>query len=163
MEQSGKDALRLTKELHTLLKQNQKSGNADDVDWKKLLELAVEANRAARSLRRHAQDDAVRAQVRENVLREAVRDELIDREANAARVAAKQTAMLEQASGTSEVSVFEKAQAVVRQVEAAVATLAPYQTEILPGVAVLFNESKEGASDAGGASGASEEVEQEEE
>jgi len=99
METHVKKALNATKLLHKRLCELEKaSGSAtynDGINWKPLKKLAVDANKEIQAMRRHASDEAMRADVRENILREAVRDDLIDREANAARVLDKQRTALE--------------------------------------------------------------------
>ena len=57
--------------------------------------LAAKSNKAVQAMQRLAGDQVVRADVRESILREALRDELIDREANAARVLDRQRTLAE--------------------------------------------------------------------
>ena len=84
--------------------------------------LSVRLARDARSC------DAVRADVRENILREAVRDELIDREANAARVLDKQRTLFE-GRDSAALTAFDRANQLVASVEASVASLCPHQLQ----------------------------------
>ena len=102
MKQHTKVALTATKTLHKRLRELEEAPHVvidgdpfPKVDYQSLKKLAADANKAIVAMQRHASDDAVRADVRENILREAVRDELIDREANAARVHDRQRALFE--------------------------------------------------------------------
>jgi hypothetical protein len=142
MDKYAKAALSATKNLHKRLRDLEESplvimdGEAfPKVDYQALKKLAADANKAIQAMQRHASDDSVRADVRENILREAVRDELIDREANAARVLDRQRALLE-GKGES-LSAFDKASQAVASVEASVASLCPHQLQRAPGVTVL--------------------------
>ena len=139
MEKHAKAALSATKNLHKRLREwEDKSAHAefnDGIDWEPLKKLAADANKAIQAMQRHASDDAVRADVRENILREAVRDELIDREANAARVLDRQRTLAETQHGG--VAVFERSIASARAVEAAVGALCPHHVSMTPGAAVL--------------------------
>jgi hypothetical protein len=131
MDKHAKVALSATKNLHKRLRELEEESlrktHNDHIDFKELKKLAAGANKAIQAMQRHASDDAVRADVRENILREAVRDELIDREANAARVHDKQRAL----------SALEKANQTVAGVEASLASLCPHQLQRAPGVSVL--------------------------
>ena len=138
MENHAARALTTTKALHKRLRELEdesfRKTHNDEIDWKPLKKLAADANKAVQAMQKHAQDEATRADVRENVLREAVRDELIDREANAARVVEKQRAFLE---GQGQLGAYDKALTTANAVEACVAQLCPHQTQRAPGVAQL--------------------------
>ena len=86
MDKHAKAALSATKNLHKRIQDlEDEMGETDRCypNFKELKKLAADANKAIQAMQRHASDDAVRADVRENILREAVRDELIDRAAKA--------------------------------------------------------------------------------
>ena len=142
MDKHAKKALSATKELHRRLREAMEGADLVGVhgpskeEFKKLKTLAADANKAVQAMQRHASDDAVRADVRENVLREAVRDELIDREANAARILDKQRAIFEGRDATS-LAAFDRANQTVASVEASVASLCPHQLQRATGVSVL--------------------------
>jgi hypothetical protein len=140
MDKHAKVALSATKNLHKRLRELEEESlrktHNDHIDFKELKKLAAGANKAIQAMQRHASDDAVRADVRENILREAVRDELIDREANAARVHDKQRAMFEGRDSVA-LSALEKANQTVAGVEASLASLCPHQLQRAPGVSVL--------------------------
>ena len=143
MDKHAKAALSATKNLHKRLRDLEESPHVvidgdpfPKVDYQALKKLAADANRAIQAMQRHASDDAVRADVRENILREAVRDELIDREANAARVHDKQRAMFE-GRDSAALSALEKANHTVAGVEASLASLCTHQLQRAPGVSVL--------------------------
>jgi hypothetical protein len=140
MDKHTKKALSATKALHKRLREQEEESlrktHNDHIDWEPLKKLAADANKAIQAMQRHASDDAVRADVRENILREAVRDELIDREANAARVQDKQRTLFEGRDAAA-LSAFDRANQQVATVEASIAALCPHQLQRAPGVSVL--------------------------
>ena len=151
METHANKALAATRALHKRVREMEEpTEDSPPEDYKLLKKLASDANRAVHAMLRHAQDEQVRANVRENVLREAVRDELIDREANAARVIERQKFLLEQ-QGSQHAQAFERATATARNLAAAVAKLHACQLSLSPGVALLAND---GASEAAAAAAA---------
>ena len=103
MDAQAKVALNATKALHKRLRQCEEAQElgalevspGSYIDWVALKKLAADANRAVQAMQRLARDQAVQSDVREGILREAVRDELIDREANAARVLDRQRLLAE--------------------------------------------------------------------
>jgi len=143
MDAQAKLALNATKALHKRLREAEEHEGVGALeispssyfDWAALKKLAADANRAVQAMQRLARDEAVRADVRQGILREAVRDELIDREANAARVLDRQRTLAEmQHDG---VAVLERSIASARAVEAAVGSLCPHHVSMASGVAVL--------------------------
>tara|TARA_Y100000389_G_scaffold71280_1_gene68003 strand:+ start:2001 stop:2447 length:447 start_codon:yes stop_codon:yes gene_type:complete len=144
MNEHTKKALSATKNLHKRLREweerEAESDSPPSVDYTELKKLAADANKAVQAMQRHASDDAVRANVRENILREAVRDELIDREANAARILEKQRAFFEgKDAGT--LKALERVNQTVANVEASIASLCPHQLQRAAGVSVLAEEA----------------------
>ena len=143
MDKHTKAALSATKNLHKRLRELEDCSETatfnDHIDWEPLKKLAADANKAVQAMRRYASDDAVRADVRENMLREAVRDELIDREANAARVYDKQRSLFE-GRDSAALSAFDRANQTVASVEASIASLCPHQLQRAPGVSVLAEQ-----------------------
>ena len=143
MDEQAKLALNATKALHKRLRnaeEAQKRGALElspgnYMDWVALKKLAADANRAVQAMQRIARYQAVGSDVREGILREAVRDELIDREANAARVLDRQR-QLAQGRDDAE-TVFERARSTAMQVEANIGALCPHRAPCAPGVAVL--------------------------
>ena len=145
MQEQSKAALGATKKLWQGLNLlqvaavNEPGADADAAaaPWLELKALASKANKAVQVMQRLARDEAVRADVREGILREAVRDELIDREANAARVLDRQRALAEtQREGTV---ILDRALASARGIDQAIGGLCPHQTQMAPGVALLAN------------------------
>ena len=142
MDGHAKAALTATKRLYKHLHECQEAqaigaleiSPGNFVDWTALKTLAADANKAVQALRKHAASEALRADVREAILREAIHHELIDREANAARVLDKQRAINE---GTRGEAAFERAQQAATAIEQSIATLCPHQTAHSPGVALL--------------------------
>ena len=86
-------------------------------------------------MQRLAQDQVAQSDVREGILREAMRDELIDREANAARVLDRQRTLAETRNNGA--AVFERSITSAQNIENAIGALCPHQTRIAPGVAAL--------------------------
>ena len=137
MDKYAKEALGSTKELHKRvrdLEQEDKETDRCNPNFKELKKLASDANKAIQAMQRLARDEALRADVRHSILREAVRDELIDREANAARVAERVRLV-----GDTEksASVWERGNQLAAVVEASIASLCPHQTRHGAGVALL--------------------------
>jgi len=143
MDAQTKVALDATKTLHKRLRDMEDENNCHDghlyptIDFPSLKKYAADANKAIQAMQRVAKDEALRADVRENVLREAVRDELIDREANAARIQDRQRLLLEQAGATETLSAFDRAATSANSVENSIAALCPHQTRVAVGVVVL--------------------------
>ena len=134
MEEQARLALNATKTLHRRLAEIQ----CQPQEQAELRALARSANKAVQAMQKLARDEAVRADVRHDILREAVRDELIDREANAARVLDRQRMLAEaQHDGAR---VLDRSLASARNIENALGALCPYQMRVAPGVAVLANE-----------------------
>ena len=133
MEEQAKLALGATKTLWKKLDQLEREGG----ETTNLKELASKANKAVQAIQRLARDEAVCADVRLNIMREAVRDELIDREANAARILDRQRTLTEsQREGSA---ILERSLTSARGIEAAIGALCPHQAHAAPGVAVLAN------------------------
>lgn len=142
MESHTKKALSATRALHKRLREleitdhSESAKSKDNIDWKALRQLAADANRAVQAMQRHASHEALCADVRANILREAVRDELIDREANAARVQERQRSIFE-GQEPDALSALDKASQLVAVVESSIASLCPHRLQRAPGVSVL--------------------------
>jgi hypothetical protein len=133
MHAQAKVALDCTKALHRRL--GKLDAEADPDEIVALRVLACKANKAVQAVQRIASMQVAQSDVRESILREAVREELIDREANAARVLDRQRLMSECKGGAT--SVFERAFAMAQQIEANVGTLCPHQVLRAPGISEL--------------------------
>ena len=131
MDAHAKAALDATK---ALWKRLGKTGLSVD-ERSELKALAAKANKAVQAMQRLAGDQVVRADVRESILREALRDELIDREANAARVLDRQRLLSEGRQDAG--AVFERALLTAQQIESNIGALCPHQAPCASGVAVL--------------------------
>ena len=147
MDAHAKTALNATKALHKRLRELDRDNIESDghlyptVNFPALKKLAAEANRAIQAMQRHASDEVVRADVRENLLREAVRDELIDREANAARVLDRQRTLMGVGTGGL-AAVHERALQSAGQIGASIDGLCPYASlRRAPGVDRLARRS----------------------
>jgi hypothetical protein len=145
MDAQAKVALNATKALHKRMRDAEsaegigalETSPANFFDWQALKKLAADANRAVQAMQRIASDQAVQSDVRESILRGAVHDELIDREANAARVLDRQRLLAEGRDGAG--AVFERALTAAQQIEANIGALCPHQAPCAPGVALLAN------------------------
>tara|TARA_B110000902_G_scaffold1636_1_gene1750 strand:- start:195 stop:650 length:456 start_codon:yes stop_codon:yes gene_type:complete len=143
VDTKAKLALNATKKLHTKLSELEEWQGVGvlecsmALDWAALKKLAADANRAVQAMQRLAHVEARRAEVSQGILREAVRDELIDREANAARVLDRQRALAE--SQHCATVVFDRSLTSARNVEASIGALCPNQLRVAAGVANLAN------------------------
>ena len=133
-------ALTATQALHDALEQlgNDNISNLSKrmlVDICSLKKLALKAHRSVLAMQRYMSADATRVQVREQLLREAIREDSMDRAANAARVLDKQRSLIQ--GNASDALFFERAHTAAHTVELAIAALCPHQTESTPGVRLL--------------------------
>lgn len=94
------------------------------VKWKRLKRMVKEINVAVQQLKRTHAEAAIQARTRESMLREAMRDELIDREANAARVLERQRTLFDRRQDNS-LSTYDHAITAAAQIDAALAGLTP--------------------------------------
>ena len=142
MDEHARRALNATKALYRRLGNLQAAPRdvAELRELRELRELARTANLAVQGMQRCASDEAVRADVRHGILREAVRDELIDREANAARLLDRQRALSEAQRDNQ--SILERATASARSIESAIGALCPHRLSVsaTAGVAVFAEE-----------------------
>lgn len=134
MDEHAKQALGSTKSLWKRLDALARTAD-DPAVFEELRTLAFRANRAVQAMQRCAAQSVTMCDVREAILREAVRDELIDREANAARIFDRQRARVEDRADA--LAAFDRAHASVRQIEAGIGALCPNQVSHTPGVALL--------------------------
>lgn len=132
MDEHIKEALGTTRTLHKRLDE------LDDARCEPLKKLAARANKAVQAIQRCAHAESLRADVRESILREAVRGELIDREANAARVLERHRLFAEEGGSSSTApSTFERARTAAASVEASIASLCSHRSRHAPGIALL--------------------------
>lgn len=134
MDAHAKQALGSTKSLWKRLDALAKASD-DPAVFEELRTLAYQANKAVQAMQRCAAQSVTTCDVREAILREAVRDELIDREANAARIFDRQRTRVEDRADA--LAAFDRAHASVRQIEAGIGALCPHQVSHVPGVALL--------------------------
>jgi len=91
---------------------------------------ASEANRHAVSLKKRLQLDANASVVREKVLRQCLRDELVDRDAHAARITERQRVATERLQATGKntlTTISQKASDGLRLVEKSLVAADPFQ------------------------------------
>ena len=135
METQTRAALRATKSLHKRLRELEHNPELRQ-SVSECKKLASDANKAVQAMRKHTHEQTVATQVQLQLMREAVRDELVDRSAAAARRQEKQRVLLEGAL-PSTLSALDRANHVVASLEASLATICPHQREQTRGVAVL--------------------------
>jgi len=145
MDEQTKAALNATKTLWKRLDSLAKGGDervsaCEPSVFEELRTVAFQANKAVQAMQRCAAQSATTFDVREAILREAVRDELIDREANAARVFDRQRARVEDRA--DELAAFDRAHASAQQIEAGVGALCPHQAARAAGVSLLAEPAR---------------------
>jgi hypothetical protein len=119
-----KDALTATKRLYEALEQARRG---KQVDYKQLKRQAKLANAVLVSVQRRHADEIVAARVERDALRAEMHGELVDREANGARVSDRQRVLFERATALpGQSAAQEKAQASASFVEAAISSLCPH-------------------------------------
>lgn len=140
-EECVKEGLTLTKRLH---KEIGDSG-IDIAISKRLKAMAAEANKLLVRLRRQMAQDQVGVITREQILRQALKDELIDRDANAARVAERQRLQAEKGLGIA--MMAQRSEDAIAQINSSIDSLCPYQIGVSTSVAMLA-EAADAEADA---------------
>ena len=119
-----KEALAATKHLHSALKDAYKTGAT--LELRLHMKQAKMANAVLAEASRSMAQERTRATVEKDALRAEMHAELVDREANAARVAERQRVLFERGSALAgQAGAQERAYASAAFVEAAVASLCP--------------------------------------
>ena len=137
MDAHAKTALNATKALHKRLKEMEE----DTERVVAMKKLAADANRAIQAMQRQHAAALQRARLEETLMREALRDELIDREANAARVLDRQRTLMGVGTGGL-AAVHERALQSAGQIGASIDGLCPYASlRRAPGVDRLARRS----------------------
>lgn len=126
-----KECLNLTKQLH------QEIGKCElpPESAKKLKRMAAEANKTIVKLRRQSAMDAVAASTREQILKQALKEELIDRDANAARIAERMRVAAER--GVAIAALAQRSEDAVQQINASIVALCPWQMGVSCGVPLI--------------------------
>lgn len=91
----------------------------------KLKEMASEANGKLVCLRRKLHLDTIDAQIKLDLLTRALKEELVDRDANAARVADRHRVLDER--GNTKATLHSRSRDAASQIAASIATLCPWQ------------------------------------
>jgi len=126
-----KDGLSLTKRLHKEIAESSLSSD----DAKRLKSMAAEANKLLVNLRRQLVDDANSNSVREAILKQVMKEELIDRDANAARISDRQRLASERVHGIA--SLAQRSEDAVQQINASIVSLCPWQIGLSPSVPMI--------------------------
>lgn len=130
-EELIKSGLTLTKRLHKDIGDEV----ADQEVAKRLKTLAAETNKLLVKLRRQMACDVTAVNTRESVLKQVLKEELIDRDANAARVSERQRLAYEKSHGFA--SLAQRSDDAVRQINTSIASLCPWQIGISPSVPMI--------------------------
>lgn len=130
-----REGLTLTKRLH---KEIGELGIDPDVA-KTLKSKVAEANKLLVTLRRQLHLDDVANEVRHRVMLAAIKEELIDRDANAARVAERLRIMTDRTSDGS--SLANRSSDAAQQIAANISGLCPWQMRLSQSVPMLAASS----------------------
>ena len=130
MEAHTRAALQSTRDLHLALKSLAKCVGDDGAklaEITKLKRLAADANRSVQAIRRCTATKKIQTAVELNLLRAAVQGELVDREANSARILDRQRVIFDNLSAKTPSSVaFDRAAIAVQSIESELAKLDAY-------------------------------------
>lgn len=130
-EECVKEGLTLTKQLH---KEIGESG-IDPAIAKRLKGMVAETNKLLVNLRRQMAADWVVVTTREQILKQVLKEELIDRDANAARVAERMRLASEKGHGIS--TVGQRSDDAVQQMNASIGALCPWQIGLSASVPMI--------------------------
>lgn len=124
-----REALTLTKNLHKRLReweaQQAITDHGHTVDYTELKQMTADTNKLLVNIRRQLATDWVAVTTREQILRQATKEELIDRDANAARVAERQRLAAER--GQPLAMVAQRSEDALQQINASITSLCPWQ------------------------------------
>tara|TARA_B110000902_G_scaffold15277_1_gene17988 strand:- start:2 stop:490 length:489 start_codon:yes stop_codon:yes gene_type:complete len=148
MEAHTRAALQSTRDLHAALKSLAKCVGDDGAklaEITKLKRLAADANRSVQAIRRCTATKKIQTAVELNLLRAAVQGELVDREANSARILDRQRVIFDNLSAKTPSSVaFDRAAIAVQSIESELAKLCP--NRIIKGIGVALLAPGAGAT-----------------
>jgi hypothetical protein len=135
--------LSLSKQLvATLARLTETSPTPNGIDLSELQTIANTLLETALYNARHAADAAAQSRIALDLLRSEVNSELVDREANAARIAERQQFLFQRASALpGQASAAERACASAAYVEAALVSLCPHVNLPMAGCATLEAQS----------------------
>lgn len=137
MEEQAAKATECTKRLCALLAQTQPPCEQHHEACQALLK---DIRHAVRGVCRYALDERAQATVREALLRQAMHEDMTDRDAHQARILDRQRLLVESDSSSS--ATFERALRATTSVEATLADLYPHFREHGTGMALLFDEGQ---------------------
>lgn len=129
-----KEGLSLTKRIHREIGEVGESEIDPEVS-KKFRGLTADCNRLLVQLRRQLATDAVEAATRDNLLRQTLKEELIDRDANAARVSERQRLLAEKGAGIAQLA--QRSEEAIQQIDATLASLCPWAISVSCSVPML--------------------------
>ena len=113
----------------------------DDADLDELLRLARQSERVVSALKRELLARKEEALIERDVLRAEIRADLVDREANAARVAERQRILFERSCALpGQLSSHDRAAASANYVETALASLCPNHGRLSSGCERLYGQ-----------------------
>lgn len=123
-----KEALTRTKRLHSQISQTTQDGGDNDDTSKRLKSEIAETNKILVKIRRQLAADAVVEKTNDLILKKAIKEELVDRDANAARIAERQRVFSEKNVGGAE--ILARAKDSVLQVHASLSAICPNSTSL---------------------------------
>ena len=132
-----KDALSLTKRLHGEISELSLGQEVN----KKLKSMAADTNKLLVKIRRQVAEDALVATTREQIIRQALKDELIDRDANAAVIAERQRLVAEKSAGIGQLA--QRSDDAVQQISTSIASMCPWQLGLSASVKLIFDAQHE--------------------
>jgi len=127
-----KTGLSLTKRLHHEVTQ---IPDIPDESSKRLKSMIVDANKLFVKLRRQIFETLNETDVCVTVLKQVLKEEMIDREANAARVSDRQRLAAERGMGVSDLA--QRSEEAVTQINNSLASLCPWQISVSPNVSMI--------------------------
>lgn len=140
-----KEGLSLTKRLHTRMRELEQQQSCSDptpvVDFAELKSMAANVNKLLVNLRRQLVSDAHAESASQSILRQALKDELIDRDANAARVAERQRLAAERGHGIA--ALAQRGEEAVGQINLSIAALCPWQIGLSTSVPMIANAQQQ--------------------
>lgn len=138
IETHVRDGLTLTKDLHKRLREWEQHQDAADhvcVDYKELKTMVADTNKLLVKIRRQLAIDDNSTATRDRVMLQAIKDELIDRDANAARVAERMRMIADRTVDGH--TVINRSTEAANQISASISALCPWQMKLSQSVPML--------------------------
>ena len=133
-----RDGLTLTKDLHKRLREWEQQQEVTDgvvVDYKELKTMVADTNKLLVKIRRQIAIDDNATAARDRVMLQAIKDELIDRDANAARVSERMRVMADRTADGQ--TLINRSNEAAQQIIASIEELCPWQMKLSQSVPML--------------------------